>query len=113
MTRRRSVPLRWLAAGILLVALLLAGVVSRFADHDPDGLNRVAQDHGFADTAEDHPADGSPFAGYAHTPVAGVLGVLVVLGLAGGVTFVLRRRPQPVDGGSGDGEPAPDEHPVA
>jgi hypothetical protein len=89
---RRTVPLRWMAAGILLVALVLAGVVSRFADHDPDGLNRVAQDHGFADTAEDHPSDASPFAGYAHTPVAGVLGVLVVLGLTGGLTLVVRRR---------------------
>jgi cobalt/nickel transport protein len=89
---RRSVPLRWVAAGILLLALLLAGVVSRFADHNPDGLNRVAQDHGFARTAQGHPSDASPFAGYAHTPVAGVLGVLVVLGLTGGLTLVVRRR---------------------
>ena len=42
-----------LVAG-LLVALLLAGFVSFYASSDPDGLNRVAQDKGFADTEEDH-----------------------------------------------------------
>ena len=110
MTARRTVPLRWVAAGILLLALLLAGVVSRFADHDPDGLNRVAQDHGFADTAKDHPSDASPFAGYAHTPVAGVVGVLVVLALAGGGTLALRRRSRAPEA---DDVATSDEQPVA
>ena len=40
------------AAGILLVALVLAGVVSRFASSDPDGLTKVSEDNGFADTGE-------------------------------------------------------------
>ncbi|HEX6514232.1 MAG TPA: PDGLE domain-containing protein, partial [Nocardioidaceae bacterium] len=37
-----------------LVALLLAGVVSYYASGSPDGLNRVAQDNGFAHTARRH-----------------------------------------------------------
>jgi hypothetical protein len=72
---------------VLLVALALAGVVSRFADGDPDGLTKVSEDHGFADTGTSHD---SPLGGYSS--LTGVVGVLVVLGLAGGVTYVLRRR---------------------
>ena len=75
------------AAGVLLVALLLAGVVSRFASEDPDGLTKVSEDHGFADTEK---ARDSPVGGYG--ALTGVLGVLVVLGLAGGVTYAVRRR---------------------
>jgi cobalt/nickel transport system permease protein/cobalt/nickel transport protein len=84
-----------------LVALLLAGVVSYYASGSPDGLNRVAQDNGFAHTARRHQAAGSPLAGYRtrgvedgrlSTGLAGVLGAVVVLGLAGGLAFAVRRR---------------------
>lgn len=102
---RRRVPRRvpvWLvAAGMLVVALVLAGVVSHYAADSPDGLNRVAIDQGFSDTEESHAAGDGPFSGYDASfvgddrlsgGVAGVVGVLVVLVLAGGLTFVLRRR---------------------
>ena len=79
------------AAGLLLVALVLAGVVSRFASDDPDGLTKVSEDHGFAHTEKSHD---SLLGGYG--PLTGVLGVLVVLGLAGGLTYAVRRR-QPSD----------------
>jgi len=75
------------AAGLLLAALLLAAVVSRFASEDPDGLTKVSEDHGFAQTEESH--DG-PLGGYGAG--TGVLGVLIVLGLAGGLTYAVRRR---------------------
>jgi len=78
---------RWVAAGLLLVALVMAGAVSRFASDDPDGLTKVSEDHGFADTEKAHD---SVLGGYGS--VTGVLGVLVVLGLAGGVTYAVRRR---------------------
>lgn len=90
----------FLVAG-LLVALLLAGVVSSYASSDPDGLARVAEDHGLVETEREHAADGSPLAGYRAegvqddrlaTAVAGVTGALVVLGLFAGLTFLLRRR---------------------
>lgn len=92
---------RTLVAIGVLVALLLAGFVSYYASSSPDGLNRVARDTGFAQTERPHQADGSPLAGYrtkgvanAHlsTGMAGVLGSLVVLGLAAGLTVLVRRR---------------------
>jgi hypothetical protein len=75
------------AAAVLLAALVLAGVVSRFASGDPDGLTKVSEDHGFDHTAKTHD---SVLGGYGG--LTGVLGVLIVLGLAGGVTYAVRRR---------------------
>lgn len=92
---------KMVALGILAVALLLAGLVSFYAASTPDGLTKVAQDKGFADTQTTHSTDDSPFAGYgssfieddrASVGVAGVVGVLVVLGLGSGVTYLVRRR---------------------
>ena len=94
-----------LAAGLLLIALLLAGVVSFYASSSPDGLNRVAQDEGFSDTEKDHATGDGPLSGYDSSFIrdgrlsggfAGVVGVLVVLGLTGGLTYAVRRR-EPVD----------------
>ncbi len=83
----RKVSIRWVVLGIAVVALLLAGVVSRFADSDPDGLTKVSQDHGFAHTEKSR--DG--LLG-EYDSLTGVVGVLIVLGLAGGVTYAVRRR---------------------
>jgi hypothetical protein len=97
----RRVSTRALVVTGLLVALLLAGVVSYYASRSPDGLNRVAEDHGFAKTGTPHKSDGSPLAGYSTKGVdnarlsrgiAGVAGMLIVLGLAGGLVLVVRRR---------------------
>jgi cobalt/nickel transport system permease protein/cobalt/nickel transport protein len=103
------------ALGIAVVALLLAGVVSYYASDSPDGLNRVAQDKGFAATEKDHRAADGPFAGYRTEDVgndrlsgaiAGVVGVGVVLVLVGGLVLVVRRR-RPAAG-----EREPDHEPV-
>lgn len=108
---------RVVAAGILLVALVLAGFVSYYAASTPDGLTKVSQDEGFADTETEHATGDSPLAGYSATfldsdrlsgGVAGVVGVVVVLALASGLTLVLRRR-RPTGGRSED-EHAPAEH---
>lgn len=88
-------------AVFLLVALLVAGVASYYASSHPDGLEYVAEKSGFLDSAEDSPAADSPFADYQTSGVenerlggglAGVVGVLLVLGIAGGVAWGVRRR---------------------
>jgi hypothetical protein len=85
----------------VLVALLLAGVASYYASSAPDGLNRVARDHGISRTEKQHRTADGPLAGYRAKGVeddrlsglvAGVTGALVVLVLFGGLTLVLRRR---------------------
>jgi uncharacterized protein HemX len=90
----------------LVVTLILAGVVSFYASSAPDGLNKVAEDKGFAEHAEDSPVAGSPLADYGVKGVenervsgglAGVIGVLVVLALGTGVAYVVRRRRRTAD----------------
>lgn len=85
----------------LAMALLVAGVVSFYASSAPDGLERVAADKGFEQVAADHPVANSPLADYAVRGVdnprlsgglAGVVGSLTVLVLAGGLFLALRRR---------------------
>jgi hypothetical protein len=85
----------------VLVALLVAGVASYVASSNPDGLEYVAERAGFADRAKDSPAAGSPLSDYQVEGVendglsgglAGVAGALVVLFLAGGLTYLVRRR---------------------
>jgi hypothetical protein len=88
----------WIAG--LLLALLIAGVGSWYASSAPDGLERSAERAGFASTAQDSATAGSPLADYTvhgqegRVPVglAAVIGVVVTLGLAGGVTLLVRRR---------------------
>jgi len=85
----------------LAAALVVAGVVSFYASASPDGLEWAAEQTGFLHTAEDSAAATSPLADYGVSGVrserlsgglAGVIGVLVTLVLAGGLTLLLRRR---------------------
>lgn len=75
----------WVVAGVLISLAVV--LLSPMASIDPDGLNRVAEDLGFLDSAR---SNSGPFAGYSipfleNTStakiVAGVFGALVVLGL--------------------------------
>jgi hypothetical protein len=101
-TRERPrVGLRAFLVGGVVVALLVAGVVSLWASSHPDGLEHVAEQVGIAGQAKDSPASDSPLSDYQVRGVendalagglAGVIGALVVLVLAGGLTYLLRRR---------------------
>jgi cobalt/nickel transport protein len=82
-----KVSTKWVVLGIAVLALLLAGVVSRFADSDPDGLTKVSEDKGFAHT--ERPRD-ALLGDYGSA--TGVVGVLVVLGAAGAIAYAVRRR---------------------
>jgi cobalt/nickel transport system permease protein len=99
---RSRVGLRAFVIGGVLVALVFATVVSQFAAPDPDGLERVATDQGFADSAQDHALATSPFADYAtqgldnetvSLAVAGIMGVVITLLVGLGVAFTVRDRP--------------------
>ena len=88
-------------AGFLLVALLVAGVASYYASSHPDGLQSVAEKTGFLEAGKNSPAADGPFADYSTKGiddarvsggVAGIAGCLLVLGIGGGLFWVLRRR---------------------
>lgn len=85
----------------LAVALLLAGVLSFYASSSPDGLEKVAGDTGFLDSADDSSTADSPLADYGVAGVdndrvsvglAGVIGVVVTFAVAGGGFMLLARR---------------------
>lgn len=87
----------------VVVALLVAGLLSIYASKSPDGLQHVAETKGFSQTETQHHAADGPLAGYeakgvtsSHLSkgVAGVVGVGVVGVLMGGLVLVLRRRPE-------------------
>ena len=84
MTRTSSIG--WVA-GFLAVSVAIVVAASFFASGDPDGLERVAEDNGFASAAQD-----SPFTliadyvfpgldGPASSIVAVLIGVVVVFAL--------------------------------
>jgi len=100
MSGARGVPTRVVVVTGVLLALLLAGVASYYAASAPDGLDRVAQDQGFAAT-EKQRNDVTPLAGYETSGVendrlsgglAGVAGCVAVLALASGLVRVVRSR---------------------
>ena len=100
----------WFLGIGLLVALVVAGIVSGYASSDPDGLERVSIDQGFADTAGEHDLSEAPLALYRldgvddrwSTGLAGVIGVVAVLGLTVGLLYGVRRFR---GGGAGEGSP--------
>jgi cobalt/nickel transport protein len=105
----------WFLAAGLLVALMLAGVVSRFASGSPDGLDATARAGCTFDAAGEitggtcmlqqergHQLAGSPLADYGirgignasvSTGLAGVAGVLITFAVSGGLFWLARRRP--------------------
>ena len=98
---RRS--LRAFIALGLALAVGLAFGLSPHASSSPDGLNRVAGDEGFGDSAtvqslqDDSPVPGYAFPGIHKEKlargVAGFVGTLGVFAIACGIALVLRRRP--------------------
>ncbi|MEV4725889.1 PDGLE domain-containing protein [Micromonospora humida] len=111
----------------LLVALVLAGVVSNYASSHPDGLDSsllrgctVNADDEItggscpAQQAKDHELADSPLAdygirgvdnGFLSTGLSGVAGVLLTFAVGGGVFWLLRRR-GPADAPGGGQSPA-------
>ncbi|MFE1439391.1 energy-coupling factor ABC transporter permease [Streptomyces sp. NPDC058739] len=95
----RSTRKVWLSG--LAASLVLAGVVSFYASASPDGLEKVAADHGIDQKTEDHANADSPLADYGVKDVddarlsgglAGVIGVGVTVVAGSGVFWAVRRR---------------------
>jgi cobalt/nickel transport protein len=95
---------KFLAAGFL-VSIFLAGVVSFYASSDPDGLEKVAEDIGFIETAKDHTYADGVLADYgvkgienerASVGVAGVIGVIGTAVVAGLLFTFIARKPKAV-----------------
>lgn len=84
----------------MVLSLGLAGIASFYASSAPDGLERVAEETGFAGSARDSAAADSPAAGYVlgdedgHVSVgmAGLAGVGITALVAFGLFAVLRPR---------------------
>lgn len=84
----------------LVISLIIAGVVSFYADSNPDGLERVAEDQGFLETAADS-ANAEIFAsdyGIAGVEderlsvgLAGVLGIVIMIVVGFGLFWFLGR----------------------
>ncbi|MCX4994189.1 energy-coupling factor ABC transporter permease [Streptomyces longwoodensis] len=95
-TSRRTL---WVSG--LVTSLVLAGFVSYYASSSPDGLEKVAADHGIDRKAEQHTNADSPLADYGVKDVqdarlsgglAGVIGVGVTVVAGSAVFWTLRRR---------------------
>ncbi len=89
----------------LLIALGVAAL-SPLASSDPDGLERVAEDTGFLEQAEDAPYEIIPdykVPGIENpavaTIVAGLIGTLLLFGVGYGIAWLLRRRSERATGG--------------
>lgn len=97
----KSVSSKKFYVGGLLVSLLLAGFVSFYASSHPDGLEKVAEEIGFIETAKDPATAGSALADYgvegvederASVGIAGVIGVAATGVLATGLFLYLSKR---------------------
>jgi hypothetical protein len=101
-TRARRRGSRPLVLALVLLSLVIAGLLSYYASAAPDGLERVAVDHGFASLEDSIAGETSPLADYAARGVeddrlsgalAGVTGVLLTFGIGLAVFAAARRRP--------------------
>ena len=84
----------------LVLSLVLAGGASYYASSQPDGLEKVAGDIGFLDSAKESAVEDGPLAGYGVAGVdnerisgglAGVIGVASTAAVSFGLFYALRR----------------------
>ena len=85
----------------LLISALLAGGASFYANSNPDGLEKVAEEIGFIDTAKESTNADTALADYGvkgvenerlSVGVAGLIGVVATGAVSGGLFLLLRRK---------------------
>ena len=97
---RRGIGRWWWVVGLAIAAAVVI-VLAPLASSDPDGLERVAGDQGFLETARDAVYSIIPdytipgIDGNVSTILAGLIGVVLVFGLMIVLGRVLARRRQP------------------
>ncbi len=88
-------------ASALLVSAILAGGASFYASSSPDGLEKVAEDVGFIETAKDHTFGDFALSDYGVSGLenarlsvgfAGLIGVLVTALVALGLFMLIRKK---------------------
>lgn len=88
-----------------VVSLFLAGVVSFYASSSPDGLEKVAEDVGFIETAKENTNSDGVLSDYgtkgvdnerASVGIAGVAGVVGTAVVAGVLFKFIARKPRTV-----------------
>jgi hypothetical protein len=88
----------------MVLSLGVAGILSYYASSEPDGLEKVAEDQGFLETAQDSANATLPTADYGIEGVeserlsvglAGILGVAVMALVAFGLFWLLARGKKP------------------
>jgi hypothetical protein len=93
---------KFIAAGFI-VAALLAGGASYYASSHPDGLEKVAKEIGFIDTAKDSAVANSPLADYGIKGIdnarvsgglAGILGIIATGAVGGALFMFIRKKPE-------------------
>jgi len=91
---------KFIVMGVLISALL-AGGASFYASSNPDGLEKVATDIGFINSAKDHANSDTTLANYGvkgiknerlSSGVAGLIGVVATGAISGGLFLLLRRK---------------------
>jgi cobalt/nickel transport protein len=84
-----------------VASLFLAGVVSFYASSHPDGLEKVAGDIGFIQTAKENTNSEGILADYGvkgvdnqrlSTGAAGIIGVVATGAISTGLFFLIRRK---------------------
>ena len=85
----------------VLISVFLASIVSFYASSSPDGLERVGEDIGFIQNAQDSAVAGSPLADYAFAGIesvrlssglAGFIGVVATMGVAFGLFGLVSKK---------------------
>ena len=101
MTQATQKSLKKFYLSFFLVAIALAGGASYYASTQPDGLEKVAEEEGFLDTAKDSAVADSPLSDYGilaldnerlSVGLAGVIGVIATALVALALLTLLRKK---------------------
>lgn len=92
----------WLSIGAIVIILAVGVGLSQIASSQPDGLEHVAEQQGFAVAAGEHVLQDAPLAGYGEnldgssgtaTAISALIGIAATAGLGFVVFRIARKKP--------------------